>query len=161
VRRLGAQKAFDYHPPECADDIKTFTKNKLVHVLNCISERGAPEICLKAMSDAVKGKYISIGPVSKEQVEAVNPNVEHTFVMGQKAFGQDIVMRGRMLKGIPEDLAFGRAFWDLSGDLLGKGIIKPHKFSVNEGGNGLQGVLGGLQILRERKASAKKLVYII
>ncbi len=161
VKSLGADAVFDHNSPTCAKEIKDSTDNNLAYVLDCISERGAPEICLGAMSDAVNGRYASIGPVPTEKVAALNQNVDHTFVMGQRAFGQDIVMRGRTLPADPAALHFGKMFWELTRQLLGEGKIKVHSFSVNEGGKGLDGVLNGLKLLKERKVSAKKLVYIL
>lgn len=161
VKSLGADAVFDYHSATCAKDIKDSTSNNLAYVLDCISERGATEICLGAMSDSINGRYASIGPVPPEKVAALNPNVDHTFVMGQRAFGHEIVMRGRSLPADPMALRFATMFWELTRSLLEEGKIKVHNFSVNEGGKGLDGVLSGLKLLRERKVSAKKLVYTL
>jgi hypothetical protein len=65
------------------------------------------------MSDIINGRYASIGPVPHEKVAAINPNVDHTFVMGQSAFGYDIVMMGRTIEADPGALHFGKMFWDL------------------------------------------------
>lgn len=161
VKSLGADKVFDYNSPACAKDIKEFTGNSLAYVLDCIAERGATEICLNAMSDVVNGRYASTGPIPRGKVAALNPNVDHTFVMGQRAFGYDIVMMGRTIEADPAALQFGKTFWELTGRLLEDGKIKVHRFSVNEGGKGLDGVLSGLKLLKERKVSAKKLVYTL
>lgn len=161
VKSLGADVVFDYKSPTCVEDIKKSTDNNLAYVLDCISERGAPEICLRAMSDAINGRYASIGPVMAEKVTAINPNVDHTFVMGQRAFGHDIVMGGRTLPADPASLHFAKIFWDLTRQLLEEGKIKVHNFSINEGGKGLDGVLNGLKLLKERRVSAKKLVYTL
>jgi NADPH:quinone reductase-like Zn-dependent oxidoreductase len=161
VKSLGADVVFDYNSPSCAKDIKNFTDNNLAYVLDCISERGATEICLGAMSDAINGRYASIGPVPAERVAALNPNVDHTFVMGQRAFGHDIVMGGMTLPADPAALHFAKMFWELMRSLLEESKIKVHNLSVNEGGKGLEGVLNGLKLLKERKVSAKKLVYTL
>lgn len=161
VKSLGADVVFDYNSPTCAKDIKDSTDNSLAYVLDCIAERGATEICLNAMSDAVNGRYASIGPVPKEKVAAINPNVDYTFVLGQRAFGYEIVMRGRTLEADPAALHFAKMFWELTRQLLEEGKIKVHNFSISEGGKGLDGVLNGLKLLKERKVSAKKLVYTL
>jgi len=161
VKSLGADAVFDYNSQTCVKDIKDFTDDNLAYVLDCISERGAPEICLGAMSDALNGRYASIGPVPAEKVAAFNPNVDHTLVLGQRAFGHDIIMRGRTLPADPASLYFAKMFWELTRQLLEEGKIKVHNFSVNEGGKGLTGVLSGLKLLKERKVSAKKLVYTL
>jgi hypothetical protein len=61
----------------------------------------------------------------------------------------------------PEDWEFGKMFWTLSEELLAQGKIKVHRPSVNEGGKGLEGVLKGMQAMREGKVSGKKLVYTL
>jgi NADPH:quinone reductase-like Zn-dependent oxidoreductase len=161
VKSLGADVVFDYNSSSCAKEIKNYTEDNLAYVLDCISERGATEICLGAMSDAINGRYASIGPIPAEKVAALNPNVDHTFVMGQRAFGHDIVMGSRTLPADPAALHFATMFWELTRGLLEEGKIKVHNFSVNEGGKGLDGVLNGLKLLKARKVSAKKLVYTI
>jgi NADPH:quinone reductase-like Zn-dependent oxidoreductase len=161
VKSLGADAVFDYNSPTCAEDIKTSTDNNLASVLDCISESGAPEICLGAMSDAINGRYASIGPVPKEKVTALNRNVDHTFVIGTRAFGDDVLMMGRTLPADPASLHFAKMFWELTRQLLEEGKIKVHSFSINEGGNGLDGVLKGLKLLKKGEVSAKKLVYTL
>lgn len=48
-------------------------------------------------------------------------------------------------------------FSALAGKLLEQGKIQPHPHRVKEGG--LEGILQGLQDLREKKVSGEKLVY--
>ena len=56
-----------------------------------------------------------------------------------------------------EDFEFGKMFWGLAETLLAEGKFKVHPPSVRKGG--LQGVLEGLQEMREDKVSGQKLVY--
>ena len=161
VTKLGADKVFDYNSPTCVQDIKSFTNNSLAYVFDCIAERESPQICLKAMGDNVAGHYACIGPVPEEAVKAMNPNFKYSFIMGQIAFGEPLMMRERRMEPDPAAFEFAKVFWDLTAQLLEDGKIKPHTPSVNEEGKGLEGVLIGLQLLRERKVSAKKLVYTI
>ena len=52
---------------------------------------------------------------------------------------------------------FGIKWWELAQKLLEERRIHPHPYQVKPGG--LAGVLAGLQLLREGKVRASKLVY--
>ncbi len=69
------------------------------------------------------------------------------------------MFRGKVIEARPKDLEFASRFWELARGLLEEGRIKCHRFGVDEGGRGLEGVLKGLQLLRERGVSGRKLVY--
>lgn len=57
----------------------------------------------------------------------------------------------------PEDLEFGKKFWELSTKLLAEKQISVHPPKV--GKEGLKGVFDGLKQLKEGKVSGTKLVY--
>ena len=59
----------------------------------------------------------------------------------------------------PQDFEFGKTFWELATKLLASQQLTVHPTKVGEGG--LQGVLKGLDELREGKVSGVKLVYKI
>jgi NADPH:quinone reductase-like Zn-dependent oxidoreductase len=75
VKSLGADKTFDYHSPTYAKEINDFTSNKLAYVMDCISARGAPEICFNAMSDSLRGHCTHIDWPLGEQVTTLRSNV--------------------------------------------------------------------------------------
>lgn len=58
---------------------------------------------------------------------------------------------------VPEDYEFMKRFSALAEELLKDGKIKVHPLRVE--GEGLKGVLDGLQLMREGKVSGQKLVY--
>jgi hypothetical protein len=66
-----------------------------------------------------------------------------------------------IIQASPEDFEFAKKFADVTTSLLAEGKTRPHKPSINEGGESLEGVLGGMQIMKEGKVSAKKLVYTL
>ncbi|KAF4783610.1 TOXD protein [Colletotrichum scovillei] len=71
------------------------------------------------------------------------------------------------LRPVPAELVsainskFGSKFWADTERLLGEGKIVAHKPTVNEGGSGLEGVLKGLDLVRQGKVSGTKLVYVV
>lgn len=58
-----------------------------------------------------------------------------------------------------EDFELAKKFFTLSEKLLDAGHIKPHPVSARSGG--LDGILAGMQELKEGKVSGAKLVYRI
>lgn len=59
----------------------------------------------------------------------------------------------------PQDFEFGKMFWDLATKLISSQQITVHPTKVGSGG--FEGVLDGLNQLKEGKVSGVKLVYRI
>lgn len=161
LRSLGAEAVFDYHTPaeELAKQIKAHTDNKLTLAWDCSPTPESTQIAAAAMSDTQPGVYGALLPVKDEALKAVNTQVSGGFTMGYTVFGEAFTRGGRDYPAKPEDREFGKAFWDLSQDLLEQGKFKVARTSVNQGGAGLDGVLKGLEDLRNGKVSGTKLVY--
>lgn len=105
------------------------------------------------------GIYSTLLPVKAEDVKTVNDKVEIKSTLGYTVVGEAFKFGPSNIPAKPEDFEFGKMFWELSRDLLAEGKIQVHRPSVNEGGKGLEGVIKGMQMLREGKVSGKKLVY--
>ncbi|KAL1861525.1 hypothetical protein Daus18300_008788 [Diaporthe australafricana] len=163
LKSLGADAVFDYHTPteELAKEIKAQTNNNLTLAWDCSPTPESTRLCALSMSDSQPGVYGALLPVQDETLKSVNPNVSGGFTMGYTIFGEAFSRHGREYPAKPEDLAFGKVFWQLSGDLLGQGKFKVARMSVNQGGEGLEGVLKGLDDLREGRVSGTKLVYTL
>lgn len=99
-------------------------------------------------------------PVNIDEIHAINPKVEAAVTMAYSVFGTPF-QRGLTSEGRPEDNEFAKKFRDLSEKLLQEGKIKAPKIELNRGGSGLEGVLVGLEELRQGKVSAAKLIYTI
>ncbi|KAI3397949.1 hypothetical protein diail_10025 [Diaporthe ilicicola] len=163
LKSLGADAVFDYHTPveELAKEIKSHTDNKLTLAWDCSPTPESTQLSALAMSDSQPGVYGALLPVKDETLKAINSNVSGGFTMGYTVFGEAFSRSGRDYPAKPEDAAFGEAFWQLSGDLLAQGKFKVARMSVNQGGEGLEGVLKGLDDLREGRVSGTKLVYTL
>lgn len=81
------------------------------------------------------------------------------MTLGYTFRGEPLKFFGQDWKARPEDLEFGKKFWDLSVKLLADGQITIHPPEVREGG--LPEVFHGLDDLKTGKVSGKKLVYRI
>ena len=68
-------------------------------------------------------------------------------------------MAGNEVPAMPERYRIASEFWDVAGKLFAEGKFVAHAQKVDLGGSGLEGVLSGLQTMREGKVSGFKLVY--
>ncbi|KAI0153147.1 putative alcohol dehydrogenase [Xylariaceae sp. FL1272] len=163
LRTLGASAVFDYRSPTCAADIRAYTKNGLRHLWDCAGT--GVQIGVGAMSDTDVGVYVTINPVSSEDAQILKdgrPNVDGPhFILGYDGFGEPYTFMGKLIPAKPESLAFSSRVFAFSEQLLAEGIIRPVRPTVNKGGNGLEGVLQGLDELRNGRVSGSKLVYTL
>lgn len=159
VKSLGADAAFNYNSPTCSKDVKEYTKDSVKYAFDCISEGDSPKITISAMS-STGGVYSTLLPVPEDQVKKINPKVEYKTTLAYTAFGEDFKL-GAPFKAKPEDLEFGKMFWELSRELLESRKLRVHRPSINKYGKGLEGALKGMDALRQGKVSGEKLVFTI
>ena len=152
LKSLGADHVFDYNSSSCSADIRAATDNNLQHAFDCIATADTAKICVDAMGPS-GGKYSSLLPVS----ELPRQDVSNASTAMYTAFGAKFFFGPTQFPANPKDEQFAGEFWTLTEKLLGEGKIKAHPPQVREGG--LEGVLKGLQDLREKKVSGVKLVY--
>lgn len=157
VKSLGADHAFDYKSPTCAEDIRKLTNNKLRYAWDTISEGGSPQICADALTPSGEGlKYGAILSVD----DLPRKDVKYTKSLGYTMVGEAISFRnGQHIPAKPEDFEFGVRWIAIAEKLLAEGKIKPPKKEIREGG--LEAIFGGLDDLREGRVSGTKLVYRI
>jgi hypothetical protein len=187
LRELGAHAVFDYRSPTCAADIRAWAAAhsnngspataKIRRAWDCISEGESPRICAAALADdggdggndeaaslLPPPRYGALLGVKPEVLHEVNPHVRDLrFTLGYDVFGETFTFRGAQSEreGRPDELEFGRQFWGRARALLEKGLVKTVRPTVNRGGAGLEGVLVGLEELKQGKVSGEKLVYTL
>ncbi|KAM0320007.1 hypothetical protein ACHAO8_000600 [Botrytis cinerea] len=160
LESLGADKVFDYNSPTCAQDIKEYTQDNIKHVFDCMSEGSSPQISVSAMSSS-GGVYSTLLPVPTEEVHKYNSKVENKGTLGYTCLGEKFTFGSTEFPAKPEDFEFAKTFWEMSRGLLADGKIKAHKVSVNKTGEGFEGILSGIQAVKEGKVSGEKLVYTL
>ncbi|KAI0854684.1 GroES-like protein [Xylaria cubensis] len=158
LKSLGADAAFDYKSPTVADDIRKYTNNTLKLAWDCTGF-GGPIVAGSLSSEG--GKYASIMPVRKEEVLAVNPNVDGPYVTLMYSIFGERVIKGDEIPANHEEFEFAKTFWEISRQLLEQGKLKSPRTVVNKGGYGLKGILKGLDELRANNVSGEKLVYTL
>ena len=158
VKSLGADAVFDYRSQTCGKDINEYTSNKLMLAYDCIAEKGAPEICYEALSTGTTSdpatwpKYHALLPLEK----APRTDVHAKFVVAYSAVGEKFRFLG-VDDEIPEDYEYASKFWTVVQALLDRKLIRGQRVELREGG--LEGIIDGMEELKEGKVSGAKLVY--
>lgn len=152
---------YDYHTDteKLAQEIKDFTKNKLTLSWDCSPTEDSARLCASAMSDSETGKYSALLFIDPGVVKKANPLVETDFTLGYTIYGEEFSRNGKTFKAKPEDREFAAMFWEKCRGLLADGKIKVANMAIDQGGKGLEGVLKGLDDLKQGKVSGTKLVY--
>jgi NADPH:quinone reductase-like Zn-dependent oxidoreductase len=157
VKSLGADHAFDYSSPSCAADIRKVTNDKLFYAFDTISTKETAQICGDALSEQPNGAILRYGAILN--VKCPREDVTSTFTLGYTALGEAFHKFGKDSAAKPEDFAFSSKFSELSQKLIEDKKIKPHRHEVREGG--LDGILAGLDDMKNGKISGVKVVYRI
>lgn len=152
VKSLGADVVFDYKSPTVGADIRKATKDQLAHVFDCVSEGSSPAIANEAIGSK-GGKYSTL--LFTEDLP--REDVVTARTLGYIAVGEPFNKFGVEWPRDPASVEFSTKFASLTEELLAQGKIKPHPADVREGG--LEGVLAGIDDLRQGRVSGKKLVY--
>ncbi|KAJ5382960.1 hypothetical protein N7517_000871 [Penicillium concentricum] len=148
---LGADAVFDYHDPLVGEQIREDTDDALEFVLDTISTPQSAAICGAAISSA-GGSYNAL-----LDVPCPRDDVDSHVSMAYDVLGEPYRMGAHEISPDSTNFEFGIKWWGLVQKLLGERRIHPHPYQVKPGG--LAGALTGLQILREGKVRASKLVY--
>lgn len=156
----GADAVFDYNDPECAALIRQATGNKLRYVFDCISNESSARISAESLAPSAAAadgslQYCALLPVENFP----RSDVEQSYVLGYTAFGESFEFFGQTHEPVPADYDICRKYGPLVTSLIADGRLKASRFEVREGG--FEGIFEGLQVLREGKNSAMKLVYQI
>lgn len=152
VKSLGATEVFDYNEPNVGKKIREYTQNKLQLAWDTVSEGESANIVAEAMSTEPGGRYGSILP-NKFPREDVN----HESTLMYTIFGEEFSFGAMKFPAVPEDFEYTKKFVGITEKLLAEGELKPHTAQV--GKDGLEGVLKGLDDLKNGKVSGQKLVY--
>lgn len=152
LKSYGADHVFDYKSPTVGADIRKATDDNLQHVFDTISYDSTAKIAAEAISSK-GGKYSSLLVVNKFPRD----DVSNTATLAYTGFGEKFSKGDNTWPAKEDHLDLQDKFWKLVGELLAQGKIRPHPQEVRDGG--LEGVLDGLEDLRQEKVSGVKLVY--
>jgi hypothetical protein len=126
-------------------------------VLDTIAISDSAQICADALSSST-----AAGPLLYINLMGIqNPrsDVASVFPLGYTITGERFVIEEQEWVASPEDFELGNIFATLAERLLNENLIKSHPVQLMEGG--LEGVLDGMQYLKDGKVSGVKIVYRI
>ncbi len=174
LRSLGAEAVFDYGggaaaAAETGAAIRALTGDALTAAWDCTG--AGAELCAAALSGSRPSRLGAIMGVDAAALRRANPRVEGPLLtLGYTVFGEPCVFGGgrpesgfeNVIPAQPDELEFARAFTETARALLADGRVRTVRPIVNRGGSaGLDGVLLGLDELRNARVSAGKLVYTL
>jgi NADPH:quinone reductase-like Zn-dependent oxidoreductase len=155
VKSRGADVVFDYNDPECGAKIRELTGNKLRYAWDTISLESSAKVCDQALSsDTASCHYGAILGIGSPR-EGLNKTGTIMYTM----FGEEFEKGPSKYPASKDDYEFGKMWMDLTEKLVAEGKLKPHPKRLGAGG--LEGVLDGMQEMKEGKVSGEKLVYKI
>lgn len=156
IKSYGAEAVFDYRSPDCAASIRKYTSNGLRYALDCITTTESMQISYACLGRA-GGKYTALDPYPPA-IAATRKMVKADWVLGPTMLGRDIGWPAPHGREADIDAYKFAVKWTATvQELLNKGFIREHLLS--EQPDGLGGVLDGIEALRAKKISGKKLVY--
>lgn len=85
-------------------------------------------------------------------------DVRNEFPLGYTSFGETFEIEGQIYDAVPGDYKLAKSFIALCEDLLEEGKIRSHPADVRLG---IEGIIEGMQELKEGNISGAKLVYRI
>jgi NADPH:quinone reductase-like Zn-dependent oxidoreductase/nucleoside-diphosphate-sugar epimerase len=154
VRSYGAEAVFDYHSPDVAERIHAYTKNSLRYVLDIITEAQSMSHCYAAIG-RVGGRYTCLEMYHNHL--HTRKTVKPDFVKGWAMFGKRVALDdGYGSEADPEVREFGARWYQILQRLLDEDKLMPHPIRIIPGR--WDGILHGLELLKEKRVSAQKLV---
>lgn len=116
------------------------------------------------MSDSERSVYgtINLGDTNAEFLKKKNPLIDGPyFTIAYDAIGEGWTWRDERAPPKVEEMDFAISFLEIVQELLESETIRPIEPTLNKGGDGLDGVIKGLDELRAGRVSGTKLVYTL
>ncbi|KAF2121676.1 chaperonin 10-like protein [Lophiotrema nucula] len=159
VQRFGAERAFDYHSPTVAADIRAYTHNELAYVLDCVSLAETTQICYDAIGRA-GGRYCSLEPFREAVTQRRALTIEPSWILALTIFGEKVAMDGEYGRdALQEHRGIGVRAYEAVQALLDRGLIDTHPAKIVAGG--WDEVIKGVDVVRQQNISGYKLVYSV
>ncbi|KAL9109040.1 MAG: hypothetical protein Q9227_006280 [Pyrenula ochraceoflavens] len=153
VEEAGAEGAFNYHEPDCAARIRDYTNNNLQLAWDCIGSQDSAQFCADSLSSIRGCKYAAIIPNKFPRED-----VPTWYTMAYTHLGEAWAVPNKEYPASLEDFNFAKMWALVAERELAEGRVKVHKPRI---GKGLEGVVEGLDLLRNGKVSGEKLVYTL
>ncbi|KAI1800656.1 putative zinc-binding dehydrogenase family oxidoreductase [Daldinia bambusicola] len=159
VNSYGAERAFNYSDPNCAKDIKSYTRNSLSYVLDPFTDSKSIALCCGALGRA-GGRYACLEMYPDYLLE--NKLIKVGFTMGPALLGHRLELdHGYEREANPAMRAFGVRWYKSLQKLLDQGKLRPHPIRVLGDLPWYEAVLKGIEMVKSKSISGQKLVVVI
>ncbi|KAF2111198.1 zinc binding enoyl reductase [Lophiotrema nucula] len=159
VKSYGVEAVFDYASPTWVADVRAYTKNNLRYALDIITDTKSITSCY-AVLGRLGGRYTGLEMIPDEVSAGLRKTVKCDWVMGLSMSGEMIDLPGGYsCEARPERRAFGKEWFQTIERLVHAGKLRPHPPRGLEGG--FQGILEGVDMLRQHRVSGQKLVCML
>ncbi|GAP90884.1 putative zinc-binding dehydrogenase family [Rosellinia necatrix] len=157
VRSYGAEEVFDYNSPNCAKEIKSYTRNSLRYILDPFTDAKSIGLCSGAMGRA-GGRYACLEMYPDYLLERKTLKVG--FVMGPALLGHRLALDyGYERDADPDMRAFGVQWYKRVQWMMDRGKLKPHPLRLLDGR--FEAILKGIDMLKRKAVSGEKLIVVI
>ncbi|TLD09082.1 uncharacterized protein PgNI_07988 [Pyricularia grisea] len=154
VKKYGAEEVFNYNDPECGQQIKKYTGNTLAYIIDPFTDVKSVGLCYEAMGRA-GGRYACLEMYPGFALE--RRSIKVFFALGMALLGHRLDLAyGYEREEDPEMRAFGIGWYKVLQKLLYQGKLRPHPLRELEGG--FEGILKGVQMVKNKEVSGQKLV---
>ena len=95
---------FDYNDPTCAEQVRDYTKGKLHHAFDTISNEQTGAICAAALAteQSDPNVYSSLSPIKK----LPRDDVKNKYTLAYTGLGEDFKMGDNGVPGSKEDYEY-------------------------------------------------------
>ncbi|KAM0547475.1 hypothetical protein ACHAPJ_010348 [Fusarium lateritium] len=159
LKSLGADHVLDYKSSTLVDDVLRLAGGPLLYTFDTYPDDNSAAISAAVLSRSGDAKYVGLIPGPEKEVKRLNPAVDAHSILAYSAFGNPYVYEKKYFDVVPGEFEFQKKFIVLAEKLFAEGLVKAPRVFLNRGGNGLEGVLHGLEEVRDGKVSGGKLVY--
>ena len=154
VKSRGADEVFDYNDAEWPAKVRKLTENKLKYAWDTICE---PKACCEALSSEDEGcRYSTILLVDED---FPRKGVEASQTLMYTMFGEYFDKYDLEWPASQADWEFAKMWMGLTEKLVAEGKLKAHPKRIES--SGLEGIVRGIEELRQEKVRGEKLVYRI
>ena len=100
--------------------------------------------------------------MDKKMTSEINPLIEGpSFTIAYDCLGEEYLFIGKVCVPAPDEMEHAIMWKDLAQQLLEERVVVPIRHELNRTGSGFEGILKGMDEMRQGKVSGTKLVYTI
>ncbi|KAM5349756.1 hypothetical protein ACJ41O_006261 [Fusarium nematophilum] len=160
LKRLGADITVDYRDEAWVARVKEASLSRLRYGLDIIAKGGSSEKIAETLSHTEGDHLVTLSPVNKDSLSAINPHIKSESIMAFTVFGRPLEYH--MFDNVGGSTLGDREAWETYlrrlPEMLQKGDLQPNQ--VKEMGT-LKNIVEAFELSKEGKLSAEKAVFKI